>query len=78
MSDRFKTTAGGASTAVWRATSPQLDGMGGVYCEDCDIARAVPADDQTFTGVRPWAIDPDAAERLWSLSESMLGERLAL
>ena len=28
------------------ATSPQLDGMGGVYCEDCDVAELVPADDE--------------------------------
>ncbi len=36
----FKTVPQGAATSVWCATSGQLDGMGGVYCEDCDIARA--------------------------------------
>ena len=36
----------GAATQVWAATSPQLDGMGGVYCEDCDIAEPMPADEQ--------------------------------
>jgi NAD(P)-dependent dehydrogenase (short-subunit alcohol dehydrogenase family) len=71
---RFKTPAGGASTAVWAATSPLLAEGGGVYCEDCNIAQAVPADDKTFAGVRPWAIDPDAAMKLWYLSEIMLGE----
>ncbi len=64
LNDRFKTPAGGAATAVWCATSPLLAGGGGVYCEDCNIAQAVPADDKGFTGVRPWAIDPDAAARL--------------
>ena len=34
----LKTTEQGAATSVWCATSPQLDGMGGVYCEDVDIA----------------------------------------
>jgi NAD(P)-dependent dehydrogenase (short-subunit alcohol dehydrogenase family) len=77
VNDRFKTIAGGASTAVWCATSPLLAGQGGVYCEDCDVAQAVGADDQSFAGVRPWAVDPEAAERLWSLSESLLGERFA-
>ena len=77
LNDRFKTPAGGASTAVWCATSPLLAG-GGVYCEDCNIAVAVPADDKTFTGVRPWAIDPEAAKRLWSLSEKLLGETFAI
>lgn len=70
----FKTPAGGASTAVWCATSPLLAAGGGVYCEDCNIARPVPAGDPGFTGVRPWAIDADAARRLWALSEKMLGE----
>jgi NAD(P)-dependent dehydrogenase (short-subunit alcohol dehydrogenase family) len=75
---RFKTAAGGASTAVWCATSPLLAAGGGVYCEDCNIAVAVPAGDTGFSGVRPWAIDPVAAERLWSLSESLLGETFDL
>jgi NAD(P)-dependent dehydrogenase (short-subunit alcohol dehydrogenase family) len=78
LNDRFKTPAGGASTAVWCATSPQLAGGGGVYCEDCNIAQAVAADDASFAGVRPWAIDPEAAERLWAMSETMLGERFAV
>jgi len=75
--DRFKTVAGGASTSVWCATSPLLD-AGGVYCEDCNIAQAVPADDAGFSGVRPWAIDPAQATRLWSLSETLLGEAFPL
>ncbi|MGO9603918.1 MAG: hypothetical protein ACLQAT_11055, partial [Candidatus Binataceae bacterium] len=74
----FKTPAGGASTAVWCATSPSLAAGGGVYCEDCNIAQAVPANDQGFAGVRPWAIDPDAAMRLWTLSEKILGETFAI
>jgi NAD(P)-dependent dehydrogenase (short-subunit alcohol dehydrogenase family) len=78
LNERFKTAAGGASTSVWCATSPLLVAGGGVYCEDCNIAAAVAADDPSFAGVRPWAIDPEAAERLWSLSERMLGETFAL
>ncbi len=72
--DGFKTAAGGASTAVWCATSPLLEAGGGVYCEDCNIAVAVPADDKGFTGVRPWAIHKAAAASLWALSEKLLGE----
>jgi len=74
----FKTPAGGASTSIWCATSPLLAAGGGVYCEDCNLAQAVPADDPTFTGVRPWAIDPEAAKRLWSMSEKLLGESFVL
>lgn len=73
VNERFKTTEQGAATSVWCATSPQLDGIGGVYCEDCDIAQPVPPDDQGFSGVRPWAVDPEAADKLWDLSEKMTG-----
>ena len=65
----LKTPQQGAATSIWCATSEQLDGMGGVYCEDCDIAVAVPADFPEPRGVRPWACDPVLAERLWVLSE---------
>jgi NAD(P)-dependent dehydrogenase (short-subunit alcohol dehydrogenase family) len=69
----FKTPEQGAATSVWCATSTQLDGMGGVYCEDVDIAEAVPADFQGASGVRPWAMDPELAERLWRKSEEWTG-----
>jgi len=69
----FKNTEQGAATSVWCATSPRLDGMGGVYCEDVDIAEAVPADFSEHRGVRPWAVDPALAERLWTKSEEWTG-----
>jgi NAD(P)-dependent dehydrogenase (short-subunit alcohol dehydrogenase family) len=75
LNDRFKTTSQGAATTVWCATNAQLEGKGGVYCEDCDIAVPVPADAKEFHGVRPWAVDPVLAEELWALSERMTGVR---
>ena len=73
----FKTIEQGAATTVWAATSPQLAGLGGLYCEDCDVARAVPPEDKGPAGVRPWAVDHDAAEQLWTLSEQLTGAHLA-
>jgi hypothetical protein len=58
---------------VWCATSTQLNGMGGVYCEDVDIAEAVPAEFPDPRGVRPWASDPSLAEQLWATSEAWTG-----
>ena len=72
----IKSVAQGAATSVWCATSPQLKGMGGVYCDDCDIAVVVPDDHHEPRGVHPWAINPDFADRLWSLSERLTGVRL--
>jgi NAD(P)-dependent dehydrogenase (short-subunit alcohol dehydrogenase family) len=69
----FKSTAQGAATSVWCATSAQLDGMGGVYCEDVDVAEAVGADVPGPSGVRPWAMDPELAEHLWKKSEEWTG-----
>jgi NAD(P)-dependent dehydrogenase (short-subunit alcohol dehydrogenase family) len=69
----FKTPEQGAATQVWAATSQQLEGMGGVYCEDCDIAEPVSAEDTRAGGVREYAIDPGQAERLWALSAELTG-----
>uniref|UniRef100_UPI0006E2ED4B SDR family NAD(P)-dependent oxidoreductase n=1 Tax=Peterkaempfera griseoplana TaxID=66896 RepID=UPI0006E2ED4B len=54
----FKTPEQGAATQVWAATSPQLAGMGGVYCEDCDIAEPAAEDGSRAGGVRAYATDP--------------------
>jgi NAD(P)-dependent dehydrogenase (short-subunit alcohol dehydrogenase family) len=72
---RFKTPEQGAATAVWAATSPALAGMGGVYCEDCDIAEPtdVGSPKAELEGVDAHAIDPDAAARLWTVSAELTG-----
>lgn len=57
-------------------SSPELDGLGGLYCENCDVARVVGEGETVDGGVRPWAIDPGQAERLWSLSERLTGVKL--
>ncbi|MBT2134618.1 SDR family NAD(P)-dependent oxidoreductase [Croceibacterium sp. LX-88] len=67
-----KSVPQGAATQTWCAISPQLEGMGGVYCEDCDIAWPSPADSSIAKGVRPWAMDPGLADRLWTLSEDLV------
>ncbi|MCG6857833.1 MAG: SDR family NAD(P)-dependent oxidoreductase [Salaquimonas sp.] len=68
-----KTLQQGAATQLWCATSPLLADLGGVYCEDCNIARTVPEDSTELLGVRPWAIDPVEAERLWQACVAMTG-----
>ncbi|MBA3068379.1 MAG: SDR family NAD(P)-dependent oxidoreductase [Hyphomonas sp.] len=70
----FKTPEQGASTTVWAATSPQLAGKGGVYCEDCDIARMAGPDSQRWEHAREWIADDARAQRLWDMSEKMLAD----
>ncbi len=72
----LKNAEQGAATSLWCATSRQLEGMGGVYCEDVDIAESAPADSPELRGVRPWASDPQLAERLWTKSEEWTGVTL--
>ena len=71
----FKTVEQGAATATWAATSPRLAALGGVYCEDCDIAEVtVPGSEAAeVRGVDQHAIDPDDAARLWALSAQYTG-----
>lgn len=66
----LKTIPQGAATTVWCATSHMLNNIGGVYCEDADIANlAIDAS----SGVQPYSLDEANAKRLWSLSEEMIG-----
>ncbi|MEE4597157.1 SDR family NAD(P)-dependent oxidoreductase [Streptomyces sp. DSM 41524] len=69
----WKTPEEGAATQVWAATSPRLAGMGGVYCEDCDIAEPAPTGTELGSGVSAWATDPERAARLWALSAELTG-----
>jgi NAD(P)-dependent dehydrogenase (short-subunit alcohol dehydrogenase family) len=79
---QLKTVEQGASTSVWCATNPLLEGQGGVYCENNDIASVVMnpdpldplsgADPHGNFGVMAYAVDPEAAVRLWSLSEELI------
>jgi NAD(P)-dependent dehydrogenase (short-subunit alcohol dehydrogenase family) len=71
---RYKTTEQGAATSVLVATSPQLDGIGGRYFEDCNEAPTVDAvaAPNAGSGVASYALDPANAERLWELSAATL------
>ncbi len=69
----FKTPEQGASTTVWAATSPQLKDKGGVYCEDCDIGQLATEESQRWEHVRLWACDNENADKLWRMSEEMIG-----
>ncbi|MEO8693355.1 MAG: oxidoreductase [Acidimicrobiales bacterium] len=59
-----KSIESGAATSVWAATSDEMQEQGGVYCEDCAVS------DQHA----PWALDADAARRLWTMSETFVGQ----
>ncbi|MUN41037.1 SDR family NAD(P)-dependent oxidoreductase [Actinomadura litoris] len=70
----FKTPSQGAATGLWAATSPLLADRGGIYLEDCDVARvSAPGEPMDDGGVREYAIAPESAARLWDLSVAATG-----
>jgi len=70
----YKQPAAGAATEVWAATTPLLQGRGGLYLEDCGIADAVT--DVNEKGYLPYALDAVAAERLWQISLELTADFL--
>ncbi|MGY2051192.1 SDR family NAD(P)-dependent oxidoreductase [Methylobacterium sp. JK268] len=69
----FKSPEQGAATQVWAATASRLDGLGGLYCEDCDVAPRAGEAGAPFAGVCDHAADPGEAERLWAVSADLTG-----
>lgn len=68
----LKTIPQGAATTIWSATSPLLNNIGGVYCENSDIA-ALATDASTVGGVKPYSLDETNAKKLWKWSEEATG-----
>jgi NAD(P)-dependent dehydrogenase (short-subunit alcohol dehydrogenase family) len=66
----WKTPEQGAATSILVATSPLLDGVGGRYFEDCNEAEAGKL--SARNGVAAYALDPEAAARLWQVSVNTL------
>lgn len=67
----FKSVGAGAATSVWAATAPELEGRGGLYLEDCGLGQPT-NEKMAEKGYFEHALDPDAAERLWQLSEDIV------
>lgn len=69
----FKEVPAGAATSIWMATSPELEGVGGQYAQDCQLVDPNETDAGTG-GWAKWAQGNENATRLWSVTEEMLGE----
>jgi NAD(P)-dependent dehydrogenase (short-subunit alcohol dehydrogenase family) len=67
---KFKSIPEGAATTCFAATSPDLEGRGGLYLQDCQVAEV--DDGETGPGrggVRSYAVDRDRSDQLWAWSE---------
>ncbi|WP_199141219.1 SDR family NAD(P)-dependent oxidoreductase [Pedobacter sp. ASV12] len=70
---QLKTIPQGAATTVWCATSALLDEIGGVYCEDVEVAKLATGDSVEASGVKAYSLDEHRAKKLWRLSEELTG-----
>jgi NAD(P)-dependent dehydrogenase (short-subunit alcohol dehydrogenase family) len=71
--ERRKSPEQGAATTVLLAAHPLLDGVGGIYFEDCNESVPVTRRSADFSGVAPYAVDEENAERLWKMAIKLLG-----
>ena len=84
VAKKLKNLSQGAATSLWCATSTQLDNIGGVYCEDADVAELDTGniehrydEPSTLRGVKPYSVDADNARRLWLLTEGLTQTQFA-
>ncbi len=70
----FKSIPQGAATSLRAGLVAPADEVGGLYCEDCHVAE--PVENLAIRGgIKPYALNPEAAKALWAKSEEMVGER---
>jgi NAD(P)-dependent dehydrogenase (short-subunit alcohol dehydrogenase family) len=74
---KLKTIPQGAATSVWAGVVAPANEVGGKYCEDCHVATLLPTEDVSpiSAGVRAYALDAEAAKKLWAKSEELVGEK---
>ncbi len=73
----YKTVEQGAATTLVAAVAPEFAHTGGHYLTDGREAHTVPNDADLFDngdGVKQWAIDPDTAQKLWTVSLELIGQ----
>lgn len=83
----LKTIQQGASTTIFAATSPLLNNIGGVYCENTEVAELDLQDGDPrkrmhgvtrIESVMPYALEEDTAKKLWSTSEELTGVKFEI
>jgi hypothetical protein len=67
----IKTIPQGAATSLWAGVTAPAESVGGRYCADCQVAEVGEVGGNT---VRSYAVDPERARQLWSVSERLVGE----
>ncbi|PYH77493.1 putative short-chain dehydrogenase/reductase [Aspergillus uvarum CBS 121591] len=75
LGPQFKSPEQGAATSVWGAIAKSLEGTGGKYLEDVQIAKAYDASEgQWAPGYFPHAYSPEKEKKLYEMSLRLVGE----
>lgn len=69
----WKSPAQGAATSVFAAVAKELEGRGGLYLDNCEIAKLVKPGVVHGPGHAPWAYSPDDKKKLWATTVQLLG-----
>lgn len=70
----YKSVQQGAATTVWASIATELEGKGGMFLEDCSVAKPYVPSAGTFgPGYSPYAYDPEGEKALWKMSLELVG-----
>lgn len=73
VSNYWKSPEQGAATTVWAAVTKDLEGQGGKYLDNCQIAGPHDTTKGNYApGYAPWAYDVGGASKLWAKTLQML------
>ncbi|KAK3110078.1 hypothetical protein LTR53_016005, partial [Teratosphaeriaceae sp. CCFEE 6253] len=74
LTQTAKTVQQGAATQIWAAVAAELEGKGGLYLADCQVAKPYVEGAGSFSpGYGPLAYDEVTAKTLWDDSRQMVG-----
>ncbi|KAF2098284.1 putative short-chain dehydrogenase [Rhizodiscina lignyota] len=65
----YKSMSQGAATHIYAAFEPSLAASNGAYLQDCGVPKQDDPEE-----VKPYAMDPKEAEKLWKYSEKVVGQ----
>lgn len=71
----WKSPEQGAATSVWGAVARELEGTGGKYLDDCQIAPPADPTQRHGPGYATWAYSPELEAKLWAKTLDLLNEK---
>ncbi|PLB47580.1 dehydrogenase with different specificitie [Aspergillus steynii IBT 23096] len=74
LKNYWKSPEQGAATSVWAAVAKELEGTGGKYLDDCQIAPPADPSQRHGPGYAEWAYSPEMEARLWAKTLELLNE----